>query len=262
MHEYLRKLGPDARVLDLGCQHGSFAVSATQARVVRVDLSHSDVVAGNFVCSDAAALPFSGGCFDLIVANHSLEHFPDLDGVLREMAVVVKPGGALFVSVPDASTLTDIVYRWLGDGGGHVNPFTDATHLSDRISSATGLPLRSTRVLHSGLSFLNRKNCSRMPRRTLLIGGGYEFTLQIATYLFRWSDRLLGTRLSVYGWAFCFGPEVAGEETPQANVCVRCGSGHSAAWLVESGLVRRFLLWRRYRCPGCSTWNLFTREVR
>ena len=208
MHEFLRALAPGSRVLDLGCANGSFAAPCGQ-HVVRVDLERpSRPLSGfepGFLQADGARLPFAARTFDLVISNHSLEHFDDLDGALREIGRVVKPDGALFVAVPDASTFSDRLYRWLARGGGHVNPFTSADVLGARIASACGLRLLAIRTLCTSLACLNRKNqTTRAPRRLLVLAGGEEHVLLLATYAFRLLDRILGTRLSVYGWALYF----------------------------------------------------------
>ena len=254
MREILSGLAADARVLDLGSSSGSFPDSLTAAQVVRLD---RDRVRGRAVRADAARLPFGDAVFDVVVANHSFEHFEELELVLSELGRVVKPGGAIFASVPDALTLSDRIYRWLGNGGGHVNAFVRPMELAEKVVQATGKPLSGMKVLYSGWSFLNRKNMVRTQRRLLLLGGGYEWTLQVGTYLLRWVDSVMGSRLSVYGWAYYFGTGAVLDLAAASNVCVRCGAGQGADWLVADSRVRRLPFWRYYRCPGCATVNLF-----
>src|SRR6185437_7199800 len=112
MHEILRDLPSSARVLDLGCDKRSFSAAATAARVIRLDreIAFRDPTE-LAVQGDAALLPFADGSFDAIVSNHSLEHFDDLDGALREIGRVVRRHGSLYVAVPDASTHCDKLYR-------------------------------------------------------------------------------------------------------------------------------------------------------
>src|SRR5262252_7428578 len=122
MHQLLQTLPAGARVLDLGARTGSFRTARRDLTIVRLDLEVPDGRGGGqYVAGDAARMPFAGGVFDLIVANHSLEHFVELEATVREIGRVLRPGGALFVTVPDATTLTDRIYRWIGRGGGHVN---------------------------------------------------------------------------------------------------------------------------------------------
>ncbi|MFN0104615.1 MAG: class I SAM-dependent methyltransferase [Bryobacteraceae bacterium] len=260
MREALSALAADSWVLDLGSASGSFQESSTVGRVVRLDLAPIRRGEGRVIRADAARLPFADGAFDAVVANHSFEHFEELELVLGELGRVIKPTGAIFVSVPDASTVTDRLYRWLARGGGHVNAFTDPMQLAGMIVRATGMRLSGMKVLHSGLSFLNRKNIQRVPRRLFLFGGGFEWTLQIGTYALRLMDLVFGSRYSVYGWAYYFGAVAALDLAPASNVCVRCGAGHGAEWLRATSRIYHFPLWNYYHCPSCQTTNLFLDE--
>lgn len=254
MHEILNALPAGALVLDLGSAQGSFRPEATSATTIRLDRQAVRGVDGALVVrADAALLPFADGSFQAIVSNHSLEHFEQLDDCLREIGRVIRPRGALFVSVPDALTMTDKLYRWLARGGGHVNRFTSPGELAGVIVRSTGLRHVATRTLYSSLSFLNRRNSPRpIPRRLLLLGGGYEWSLSLYVWASRRIDRWFHLRTSVYGWAMYFG-EIAAPIDREAwlNVCVRCGSGIPAA-----SLERRS---RTYRCPHCGATNPFVR---
>jgi hypothetical protein len=197
-----------------------------------------------------------------VISNHSLEHVENLSNSLEEIGRVLKSSGALYVAVPDASTVTDKLYRWLARGGGHVNQFRSARELALKIERTSGLKHKATRTLCTSLSFLHRRNRrSPAPRRLLLLGGGTQFSLLLLTGSFRLLDRLLGTRLSVYGWAFYFGNVEPRDVDCGAwsNVCVRCGSGSSSLWLQSMGRVTRsWFGLSMYTCPQCETRNLFT----
>jgi SAM-dependent methyltransferase len=262
VHEILRNLPPGARVLDLGCAGGSFPSGDFTFTVVRIDLERPDTHDSKFVQADAAMLPFPAGCFDALISNHSLEHFDNLTASLDEIARVAKPNGSLYVAVPDATTISDRLYRWLARGGGHVNAFSSAHDLALRIERATGLKHIATRALCASLSCFNRKNRrTRAPRRLIVIGGGTQISLRLLTYIFRLIDRFLRTRLSVYGWAFYFGNIKIPIDTRTAtNVCIRCGSGHPSDWLLQNRNVRHRFLFPTYRCPTCDTKNLFTND--
>lgn len=261
LHEILHNLAAGSIVLDLGCAGGSFDASSTAALVVRADSDSPPRSRGGlFVRCDAGLLPFKEFSFDAIVSNHSLEHFVDLSSALSEIRRVVKPEGALFVSVPDASTLTDRVYRWLYKGGGHVNPFTCDRKLAIEIEAATGLKHVATRLLISSLSFLNRNNCPQpQPRRMLLLGGGHEWTLCAYAWISRRLDRMFPLRTSVYGWAFYFGR--VGETVDRSvrvNVCIRCGSGHPSSDLETKLALGCF---RTFRCSCCGAVNPFLEDA-
>jgi SAM-dependent methyltransferase len=248
MHEILRHLPAGTRVLDLGCDEGSFPAARTRATTIRLDRDIPGHRDSAFVQGDASLLPFADSSFAAVISNHSLEHFDNLDAVLREIGRVVAPGGALFIAVPDAATLTDRIYRWLGRGGGHVNAFTDARELAQRIEGATGLPHVATRTLWSSLSFLNRK-VSPQPRplRLWLLGGGFEWVLRAYVRWSRRIDRTFGTRTGIYGWAFYFGAIAESVDTSEwRNVCIRCGSGSPYDAVKNK---------RYYPCPNCGAIN-------
>ena len=257
MQEILRILEKGQLVLDLGSgPNGSFPADHTKATVMRIDaeLHNSDLL--NFSVADAAALPFPAACFDAAIANHTLEHFANLEGALLELKRVLKPNGMLYAAVPDASTLTDKVYRWLSKGGGHINPFTDAARFAELVSLRTDRPHTATRLLYSSFSFLNRRNSPvPRPKRLLLVGGGYEWTLKIAQLIFHTLDKAFNTRLRVYGWALYFGPVKNVCQLPLPNMCVRCGSAHAAVYLQQLSLAEPGLI-GGFTCPQCGARNI------
>jgi SAM-dependent methyltransferase len=62
-------------------------------------------------------LPFTDACFDAAIVKDVLEHVEDPARVVREVWRVVKPGGRVFASSPDAQ-------RWVWDDYTHRRPFT------------------------------------------------------------------------------------------------------------------------------------------
>ena len=264
MHEILENFGAGQRILDLGSGAGSFPSDFGPFTAIRADLDPPSRPAQNFAQADAARLPFRDRAFDAVISNHSLEHFHDLSGSLAEIGRVLKPTGALYVAVPDASTFGDRLYRWLTWGGGHVNQFVSASELAATIERATHLRHVETRTLFASLSFLNSRNfrvCR--PKRHLLAGNGTELSLHLFTWFARLSDRLFGTRISAYGWALYFGSfPVPIDSDIWSNVCIRCGSGAQSEWLRHVKLVRRRffppgLFLQVYKCPTCGATNLF-----
>jgi len=259
MLDLIGNLPAGARVLDLGAGPGSFPSERQDILIARLDLERPHTLGqGCYVLADAARMPFSTASFDLVVSNHSLEHFIELEGTVREIGRVVKPDGVLYVAVPDATTLTDRIYRWLGRGGGHVNPFRSPEEVASLVTRFTGLPLRATTVLFSSLSFLNRHNfVTPPPRRIALFAFGNELFLAVWIWILRGVDRRCGTKWSRYGWSFLFGnAERTAPAEVWVNVCVRCGSGHSEAYLRKHASVRRL----SYSCPACGGFNFITKE--
>jgi SAM-dependent methyltransferase len=264
LHEILEHLHREARVLDLGCREGSFSAGAFSFLTVRVDLNRPRAAMSAFVQADAVRLPFPSRTFDAVILNHGLEHFDRLKPALQEIGRVVKREGSAFLSVPDARTVTDRIYRKLfRNAGGHVNLFDSASELEKMLAWYLGLQHVATRTLFSSLSFLNRKN-TRDPgvRSQMRFGGFFEPVLLLLCAGMRVIDRFLATRTSVYGWAFYFG--AIGEKIdvqPRTNVCIRCGQAHPSQALEADGVVRRRRRFRTYRCPSCSALNYFSRDV-
>ncbi|MBI4455982.1 MAG: class I SAM-dependent methyltransferase [Acidobacteria bacterium] len=265
MHEILRHLPQGSFVLDLGSGAGSFNATLYPIFAVRLDLERPpNASERNLVQADAASLPFRAGSFQAVVCNHSLEHVQALDAALREVGRVLKRDGGLYVAVPDCTTVSDRLYRWLARGGGHVNAFSSLWDLVSKVELNTGLRHVATRPLCTSLSFLNSRNqTSRPPKKLLLVGGGSESVLLLVNVLFRLCDRLLGTRMAIYGWASYFG--VVGEPVSTelwTNVCVRCGAGHPSNWLILYGAVASGRLFHSYSCPACGARNVFSRDDR
>jgi len=119
-----RKLGvrPGDRLLDLGCGFGRHAFQAARlgAEVVAFDAGADEVrkvqdtfgamaAAGELddrdarvgaVQGDALRLPFPDGAFDRVIASEVLEHIPDDETAMGELARVLRPGGSMAVTVP------------------------------------------------------------------------------------------------------------------------------------------------------------------
>jgi hypothetical protein len=163
------------------------------------------------------------------------------------------------VAVPDAGTLSDWIYRWMGRGGGHVNAFRSPDDVTGLVERLTGLPARSSRVLYSSLSFLNRHNLAGRPQiKSVLFALGDERFLAVLMWILRRLDRRFHSRLSHYGWAFYFG-EVDLPRTlePWMNVCVRCGSAAAVGYLQKIGTIPPVPgRLQSYRCPSCGGFNL------
>jgi SAM-dependent methyltransferase len=102
------------------------------------------------VKGDALDLPYDDGTFDCVIASEILEHVPEDDRAIVELIRVLKPGGALAVTVP----------RWLpericwllseeyhSNEGGHVRIYR-ASALRDKIA-AHGLRFTHSHHAHA-----------------------------------------------------------------------------------------------------------------
>ena len=99
--------------LVIGCGNGDEVVYMRQAfhcqRVVGVDVKLAFSMAARrercVVQADAKSLPFQSGIFDFAAAFHSLEHVGDPRLALSEVSRVLRPGGWLYVGVPNKSRI-------------------------------------------------------------------------------------------------------------------------------------------------------------
>lgn len=116
-----RHFAPGARLLDVGCGTGWLADHF--ADYTGLDGSPDAVAAAaergrNVALHDVAEpLPFEDASFDGIVMKDLLEHVPDPVALVREVRRVLRPGGRVFASSPDAQ-------RWVWDDYTHRRPFT------------------------------------------------------------------------------------------------------------------------------------------
>lgn len=104
------ELGPDDRLLDVGCGTGAAVRAAAPivAHAVGVDLSPGMIgrareLAGatanvEFHVADAEALPFDDATFTTLLCTTSFHHYPDPAGAVGEMARVLTPGGRIVIA--------------------------------------------------------------------------------------------------------------------------------------------------------------------
>lgn len=59
--------------------------------------------------------------FDMVVANHVLEHVQSPESVIQGIAKIIKKDGIVYCCFPDGKNFTDIFYHLIHpDGGGHI----------------------------------------------------------------------------------------------------------------------------------------------
>ena len=107
-------VGPLAglRVLDVGCGDGILLEKA-QARWPTAELWGVDFVIPErsdstdrirAVATDLRGdLPFRSHCIDLVLSTETLEHLADPDRCLKEMVRLLRPGGRLLITIPNAT---------------------------------------------------------------------------------------------------------------------------------------------------------------
>lgn len=130
VRRYLDALPQNARVLDAGCGEGVLVDEyADRIDIVGVDANYaSDRVREGSV----TALPFPDASFDRALCLDVLEHltYEEQPRALAELHRVVKPGGELFVSVPNLAHLQSRVQFLLR--GRLIRTASEAKHPGDR----------------------------------------------------------------------------------------------------------------------------------
>jgi SAM-dependent methyltransferase len=245
LYDWLSQLGPSDRVLDVASARGSFSTRDLECAVIAIDedleaFANLPPAADGRSCrviGGAERLPVASASIDLVICNHALEHFKELETALKEIARVLKPDGRLYIAVPDGQGFCDDAYRWIFEGGGHVNRFR-REDLVRLVESVVGMRLAQWQNLYSSFNYLRGiadllnaprpdlqarlKWIARLPRDLIRTT---QWELYMAT---RVVDRFLGTDLAIYGWALWFdrGDGAAVEKPPYVNVCMCCGTGH------------------------------------
>jgi SAM-dependent methyltransferase len=156
-------------VLDLGCGSGRHTIEAClwPCRTVGVDLSHGDLLRArwmladkqrrkialghaDFIVADAEHLPFRDDAFDKVICTEVLEHIPDDQQGMRELARVLRGGGEIAVSVPNylpERVFWTLSWDYWHTPGGHVRLYRPGQ--VHRALERTGLEIHTRRYRHS-----------------------------------------------------------------------------------------------------------------
>jgi SAM-dependent methyltransferase len=123
--------GPGRRVLDLGCRDGALTRAYTEGNdVVGVDADREALAEAEQLGIEThwadldEPLPFEDASFDVVVAGELLEHLRDPRQTVAEARRVLRPGGTLVGSVPNAYRLKNRLRFLTGRP-----PEDDPTHL-------------------------------------------------------------------------------------------------------------------------------------
>jgi ubiquinone/menaquinone biosynthesis C-methylase UbiE len=107
------------KVLDVGCGRGfaSEVVEAHGGTYTGVDLVVS-TKGIQLAAADAHRLPFPDSAFDAVLCIDAFEHFPDPGTAASEFRRVLRPGGSVFLSVPNYANVAGLV-KWYSERFGH-----------------------------------------------------------------------------------------------------------------------------------------------
>lgn len=127
----LKGLNKNAKILEAGCGFGQwvFWMAEQGYQTIGIDLAPKAIrTAKNyanknkiknceFIEGDVRKLPIKDDYFDIIFSFGLIEHFHKPEVILKELKRVLKPGGKIFLSVPNLysfHTLTRIVLKITG----------------------------------------------------------------------------------------------------------------------------------------------------
>jgi ubiquinone/menaquinone biosynthesis C-methylase UbiE len=161
------------KVLEIGCGRGGFACwlahMSPAMRLTAADYSPAAVAMGqsfaasaqlhniDWCVADIQRLPWPDGCFDTVVSCETIEHVPAPRSAIAELARVLRPGGKLFLTVPNYFNLAGVhrIYRKLVRGerfqeeGQPINHFTLLPQISHWVRRAGIAVLKIRSVNHS-----------------------------------------------------------------------------------------------------------------
>lgn len=126
---------PPGRILDLGCRDGSLAkaLALPPQRTVGADIDEEALHATDGLLRPCLAdlwkaFPFRSDSFDLVVAGEIVEHVPFPDAFIDEARRVLRPGGRIVGSVPNAFRLKNRIAfasgRWFEVDPTHLRQFS------------------------------------------------------------------------------------------------------------------------------------------
>jgi ubiquinone/menaquinone biosynthesis C-methylase UbiE len=130
--KWLLKIGKKTdKILDQGCGIGQYAFSAYKQgfqNVIGMDLSQKLIETARsiskelnyeieFIQGDIRKMPFENTQFNIVLSGGIVEHVPETEKAVFELARILKPGGYLLIHVPQrysTFTLLKNIQRLLG----------------------------------------------------------------------------------------------------------------------------------------------------
>jgi 2-polyprenyl-3-methyl-5-hydroxy-6-metoxy-1,4-benzoquinol methylase len=173
-YEEAARLARGKVVLDVGCNkgYGTRVIGANCKKIIGVDVSHKAIEyaqrkykshVAEFQALEGDQLPFDERMFDLVTVFQVIEHIHDCNAFLSEIRRVLKPGGRVILTTPNARLrLQPGMKPW---NKFHVREF-DANQLADLLS--LHFPVVTVRGIFAGepLNSIERNRLKREKNRT------------------------------------------------------------------------------------------------
>lgn len=172
--------GDGLRILDLGCGTGHHLAQLRARGFDAVGIDGSAAMLGQaraldgqarLAQSDGARLPFAAGAFDFVLCVEVLRYLPDARPTLREIARVLKPGGAcLATAVPWLSLngyplVNRLVPRALSPGFSPLRQYFTSVGRLRRELAGAGFARAEVQAVYWGpLNWVERLTPSLLPR--------------------------------------------------------------------------------------------------
>jgi SAM-dependent methyltransferase len=195
----LGKQPEEARLLDVGCSSGAFLMTARKMGLDTAGVEPSAEAAEtarraglNVFTGFLEAARFPDASFDAATLIEVIEHLRDPRPLLAECRRVLKPGGILLITTPNAASWTAGLMgsRWDGFNltamGGHVSFFNPRS--IRLIAARTGFEL--VRIETRNVRFFERGQCPDAIYRAA----------KIVSELLNWPAQLLGQGHDMYAY--------------------------------------------------------------
>jgi SAM-dependent methyltransferase len=174
------------KILDVGCGDGKFLWALDPQRWDRTGVETSrDTIANvtrrmpslHLVAGDIYAVSLAAASYEAITFWHVLEHLPDPRKVLNRVFDLLRPGGWLFISLPNLESLQAHLFRayWypFGDVPRHICHFSRKS--LDLLLMEAGMTVRAHCLFSPHVNFHSLKHS-----------------------LLEWSEKCLGSRIPYY----------------------------------------------------------------
>ncbi|MCF7821137.1 MAG: class I SAM-dependent methyltransferase [Mariprofundaceae bacterium] len=107
MAHWVSEIHSQGELLDIGCGEGAL-LHAVGMEGIGVDLNSERLILAaerglSVALANGEQLPFADASFETVVSMEVLEHVPDMNGMIREIKRVLKPGGHWLISVPSVT---------------------------------------------------------------------------------------------------------------------------------------------------------------